>query len=135
LSDKGTDLNKKVKMAIPLCITIVLIALIGFYLITLIQEESSPTVLELFSVDKVTEIESGPWAGLGNLTIRYNGNETLDDMLSIQIHDATTGNEVMGTKTVLFVEPGWNMTIENVNTNVEHVVTLTYKGEVLKLVK
>jgi hypothetical protein len=125
-------LNKKIKIIIPVFIAIVLVS---GYLILLIQEEPSPTALEFFSVDKVVSNATGAWEGLGNLTIRYNGNETLDDILSIQVHYASTGQEVMSPQTVLFVLPEWNYTIPNVNTNLEYVVTLTYKGEVVKLTK
>lgn len=128
-------MNKKLKIAVPVCIAIVLIVSVSVYLIILSQEEASPSVLELFSLDKIAGNATGPWEGLGNLTIRYNGNITLEDTLSIQVFDSNTGREIMTPQSILFVEPGWNMTIENINTNVEHVVMLTYKDEVLKLVK
>lgn len=102
---------------------------------TLIHEKPEPSVLEFFSLDKIASNATGLWEELGNLTIRYNGNKTLQDMLSVQVHYEDTGQEVWRTQTYLFIEPGWNITGTNVNTKRNFVVTLTYKGELIQLTK
>ena len=126
--ERGRTLNRKLKIVIPLFIVAVVV---GAYMAsTSIRENPAVAALKLFSVDK-TIVESGPWAGIQNLTIRYNGNETLQDTVSIQIHDLNTGHELMVPQTFLYVQPGWNFTMA-VEKDVVPVVTVTYKGEAAK---